>query len=69
MFDLPSADSPYAGANQRVGEWFLQSVAAKAPLLPDAVADVIAEAVAADEPKLRYLVGEDAISECPLCAG
>jgi NAD(P)-dependent dehydrogenase (short-subunit alcohol dehydrogenase family) len=60
MSDPPPADSPYAGANQRVGEWFLQSLSAVPPLLPDAVADVIAEAVTAEAPELRYLVGADA---------
>jgi NAD(P)-dependent dehydrogenase (short-subunit alcohol dehydrogenase family) len=60
MTDLASPDSPYAEANQRMGEWFLQSLLTGAALAPEAVADVIAECVAADEPKLRYLVGPDA---------
>ena len=60
MYDPSSPDSPYAAANQRVAEWFLQSVIASTPLLPDAVADVIAEVVGADAPALRYVVGTDA---------
>jgi NAD(P)-dependent dehydrogenase (short-subunit alcohol dehydrogenase family) len=62
MADLPSPDSPYAEANQRVGEWFLQSLLTGAALAPEVVADVIAECIAAEEPKLRYLVGHDAES-------
>ena len=62
MSDLASPDSPYADANQRIGEWFLQSLLTGAGLAPEAVADVIAECVTADQPKVRYLVGPDAES-------
>jgi NAD(P)-dependent dehydrogenase (short-subunit alcohol dehydrogenase family) len=62
MGDLASPDSPYADANQRIGEWFLQSLLTGAGLPPEAVADVIAECVTADEPRTRYLVGSDAQS-------
>ncbi|HYF47219.1 MAG TPA: SDR family NAD(P)-dependent oxidoreductase, partial [Acidimicrobiales bacterium] len=58
--DLPSPDSPYAEANQRMGEWFLQSLFTGAGLPAEAVADVIADCVAAQEPALRYVVGPDA---------
>jgi NAD(P)-dependent dehydrogenase (short-subunit alcohol dehydrogenase family) len=62
MGDLASPDSPYAAANQRIGEWFLQSLLTGAGLAPDAVADVIAECVTADDPQIRHLVGRDAES-------
>ena len=62
MTDLASPDSPYADVNQRIGEWFLQSLLTGAGLPPEAVADVIAECVTADDPRLRYLVGHDAES-------
>ena len=62
MTDLASPDSPYAAANQRIGEWFLQSLLTGAGLPPEAVADVIAECVTADDPQIRYLVGPDAES-------
>jgi NAD(P)-dependent dehydrogenase (short-subunit alcohol dehydrogenase family) len=58
MGDLPPADSVYP-ANRLLGEWFMQSLV-NAPLTPDAVAEVIAGAVADPAPKLRYLVGPDA---------
>jgi NAD(P)-dependent dehydrogenase (short-subunit alcohol dehydrogenase family) len=56
--DAASPDSLYVG-NQRLGEWFLQKLLTD-PLPPEAVADVIWEAISTDQPKLRYLVGEDA---------
>jgi NAD(P)-dependent dehydrogenase (short-subunit alcohol dehydrogenase family) len=59
MHDLADPASPYANANQRVGEWFLQSLLTGAGLPPEAVAEVIAEAATADDPKLRYLIGPD----------
>ena len=59
MTDLSSPDSPYVAANQRVGEWFMQSLVAGSPLPPEAVADCVAEVVAADRPSLRYIVGDD----------
>ena len=62
MTDLPSPDSPYAEANDRMGGWFLQSLLTGVGLPPEAVADVIADCVTADEPALRYLVGPDAES-------
>jgi len=58
--DAPSPDSIYAVANTRVGGWFLQSLLNGSGLEPEAVADVVVEAVAADEPALRYVVGRDA---------
>jgi NAD(P)-dependent dehydrogenase (short-subunit alcohol dehydrogenase family) len=59
MHDLSDPASPYAEANQRVAEWFLQSLLTGAGLPPEAVADAIAACVTADDPKLRYLVGPD----------
>jgi len=61
MQDLPAADSPYASVNQRVGEWFLQSLLTSLPTAED-VAGVVAEVVSADQPDLRYPVGADAES-------
>jgi NAD(P)-dependent dehydrogenase (short-subunit alcohol dehydrogenase family) len=60
MHDLADPRSPYAGANQRVGEWFLQSLVAGSPLAPEAVADAIADVLQAEDPPLRTIVGEDA---------
>ena len=60
MGDLADPASPYAEMNQRVGEWFLQSLLTGAGLPPEAAADVIGACVADPEPKLRYLVGADA---------
>ena len=60
MHDLASPDSPYVEVNSNMGGWFLQSLLTGAGLPPEAVADVIAECVADDDPKLRYLVGKDA---------
>ncbi len=52
------ADSLYAG-NRRMGEFYLSSLLGGATA-PEAVADVIAEVVAAEKPKLRYPAGPDA---------
>ncbi len=51
-------DTPYA-SNQRMAEWFIQKLVTD-PAPPEQVADVIWQAITADEPKLRYLVGVDA---------
>jgi len=58
MDDLPDPDSPYVG-NRRLGEWFMYSLMGT-PAPPARVAETIRDAIAAPEPKLRYLVGDDA---------
>jgi len=63
IFDKAVADpedpsTPYVGG-RRMGEWFMYSLLGD-PASPDRVADVIWEALSSPEPKLRYLVGEDA---------
>lgn len=58
MEDPADPDSPYFGS-RRLGEFFVSALGA-APGTPDQVADQIWEAITADNPKLRYLVGGDA---------
>ena len=56
--DPGDPDSPYVGG-RRMGEWFMSSLM-RSPAPPDRVAEVVWDAINAPEPKLRYLVGDDA---------
>ena len=56
--DPEDPSTPYVGG-RRLGEWFMFSLMTD-PATPALVADVIWQAVSAEAPKLRYLVGEDA---------
>jgi NAD(P)-dependent dehydrogenase (short-subunit alcohol dehydrogenase family) len=58
MADPGDPNSPFPG-ERRMGEWFLQSLVNQ-PGTPEQVADTIWQAVCADAPKVRYLVGDDA---------
>ena len=56
----PSPDSPYLKFYQRMLRVF--EAALKQPSMPIAVAETILNAIETDNPKLRYLVGPDAIA-------
>ena len=56
----PSPDSPYLKFYQRMLRVF--EAALKQPSMPIAVAETILNAIETDDPKLRYLVGPDAIA-------
>ena len=55
----PSPESPYPKFYQRMLRVF--EAALKQPSMPIAVAEIILNAIETDNPKLRYLVGPDAI--------
>ena len=56
----PSPESPYLKFYQRMQRIF--EAALKQPSMPIAVAETILSAIETDDPKLRYLVGPDAIA-------
>jgi len=58
MQDPSDPYSPYVG-NRRLAEWFMYSLMGT-PAPPEQVAETIRDAIAVAEPKLRYLVGDDA---------
>ena len=58
MADPDDPTTPYVGS-RRMGEFYIYSLL-NDPATPDLVAEVIWQAITADEPKLRYLAGEDA---------
>jgi NAD(P)-dependent dehydrogenase (short-subunit alcohol dehydrogenase family) len=59
MHDLSDPASPYARTNQRVAEWFIQSLSTDLATAED-VAEVVGSLVASDAPALRNPVGADA---------
>ncbi|MBO04215.1 MAG: short-chain dehydrogenase/reductase [Chloroflexi bacterium] len=56
----PPEDSPYKEFADRIGHHFATKL--QNPAMPEDVAEVILSALTTTEPKLRYLVGTDAIS-------
>lgn len=54
----PGPDSPYHDVALRTGRLFTKLLGNASP--PESVAETIHLALETDEPKLRYLVGEDA---------
>jgi NAD(P)-dependent dehydrogenase (short-subunit alcohol dehydrogenase family) len=56
----PGPNSPYNSHRRRLLAFFNTQLAKSGITQPDAVAEVIEHAFATDEPKLRYLVGDDA---------
>ena len=58
LADPEDPTTPYVGS-RRMGEFYIYSLL-NDPATPDLVAEVIWQAITADEPKLRYLAGEDA---------
>jgi len=55
---VPDPESPYAHFSRRIARYFVERL--KVPAMPDIVADAVYHALTTDDPKLRYLVGEDA---------
>jgi NAD(P)-dependent dehydrogenase (short-subunit alcohol dehydrogenase family) len=58
---LPPRSADYADSVGKALEWF-EGIAGKQPNDPDRVAAAIVEAVEADEPPLRLVLGEEAVS-------
>jgi NAD(P)-dependent dehydrogenase (short-subunit alcohol dehydrogenase family) len=58
LADPEDPTTPYVGG-RRIGEFYIYSLL-NDPATPDLVAEVIWQAISADEPKLRYLAGADA---------
>ena len=54
----PDPNSPYVDFMYRIGRLFMKRLENPSP--PDLVAETIYHAIETDQPKLRYLVGEDA---------
>ncbi len=59
MQDPENPDTPYVGG-RRLGEYFMRSLMGT-PGTPDMVAETIWQAITADAPELRHLVGDDAV--------
>lgn len=56
----PDLSSPYSKFYLRMGSIFAAGL--KKPTIPQAVVETMQEAIESDNPKLRYLVGKDALS-------